>query len=935
MNNDFNTRDLQFVNRTKSDTSTIAGLAEARSKNRLNQQIWANDYKQELQDIELLIKRVDELGSKKEKYQNIINDLKEQENKMNNQINSKTVDTEDAYKSMIKIKQDELKLEQSITVEKIKQLQAEHAKAKTKKDKDRISSEIEKARTNLSEMSSDFEEIISRYNEMAEVNKQSQKKMLDVVSENLSKLKQEAQSLAVVKGLGNIQNALGVNQTQLINNVTSQFGISRGDFEALKKDLIKKLDDNGQIAKFAWKDTAEYLSNLDKLGITTTQMAEEQYMAVMAGTRYLGQSVETQAAILKNARKSGNMNLLNETNQTIVKILNSQLGVSKAQLDQATLQSASLSNLAMLGGSRDATSSFTKQLSAVTSKYGEGASTALSNIATSMLNGDTSYAAYLGTDYQRIMKLLQSGDDSALIELYKALQNSNYAKTQSSNAYLRGDMNNDMMTIMSSGSQNSKSLEELMADINASDGDVLDYISDIKTTIDELVGNTLSNIAAYFLPSWFDLNDAATLASIAYYTVSFPLEMAKLRAAISSGTLTEELLDTKFGKLLKLFGANGEAGSLLGAVSSMAGVLAIIAGAVMMVSDGIAGANKADEWGTSKGSAAIGGALGGTASGMEGLGKGFLKGALIGGGIGLVFGGPFGGVVGAVIGGIIGASLGYAGGERIANFLDGNGLTKNNKAEGDESHGSILSTIPNAGDESGKYSANWAWKVTSPFGPRRSLNTNNGGKTASTHSGIDLGSGYGKGIGSNSSGKVYWSGYDKSGGNMTIIKSDNGYYERYCHMIDPALVRSGERVSAGQLIGYTGDTGGVTGPHLHFGVSTGTGSSTAVDPSQYISSSLFAQRNNLYGKEPVDSVPTDATNENSGTMLLSNIISADTLNDAAKSTLNYAGDETTEAVNTGFTNLIDKLDSMSHRQDQQEEMLKAISSGTTSALYRF
>lgn len=40
---------------------------------------------------------------------------------------------------------------------------------------------------------------------------------------------------------------------------------------------------------------------------------------------------------------------------------------------------------------------------------------------------------------------------------------------------------------------------------------------------------------------------------------------------------------------------------------------------------------------------------------------------------------------------------------------------------------------------------------------------------------------------------------------------------RYAHL-SQVLVRPGDRVQAGQLIGYSGDTGNVSGPHLHFEV---------------------------------------------------------------------------------------------------------------------
>ena len=52
-------------------------------------------------------------------------------------------------------------------------------------------------------------------------------------------------------------------------------------------------------------------------------------------------------------------------------------------------------------------------------------------------------------------------------------------------------------------------------------------------------------------------------------------------------------------------------------------------------------------------------------------------------------------------------------------------------------------------------------------------------------------------------------------GNHVWIQHDNGYQTIYGHMINTA-VSTGEYVSKGQLIGYSGSTGWSTGPHLHF-----------------------------------------------------------------------------------------------------------------------
>ena len=52
-------------------------------------------------------------------------------------------------------------------------------------------------------------------------------------------------------------------------------------------------------------------------------------------------------------------------------------------------------------------------------------------------------------------------------------------------------------------------------------------------------------------------------------------------------------------------------------------------------------------------------------------------------------------------------------------------------------------------------------------------------------------------------------------GNVIMVRHANGIETRYAHL-SRMLVKEGEKVGRGQLIGYSGHTGGVTGPHLHY-----------------------------------------------------------------------------------------------------------------------
>jgi murein DD-endopeptidase MepM/ murein hydrolase activator NlpD len=54
-------------------------------------------------------------------------------------------------------------------------------------------------------------------------------------------------------------------------------------------------------------------------------------------------------------------------------------------------------------------------------------------------------------------------------------------------------------------------------------------------------------------------------------------------------------------------------------------------------------------------------------------------------------------------------------------------------------------------------------------------------------------------------------------GKWVMIKHNNGLNTMYAHL-SQINVSSGQGVSTGQIIGYSGETGYATGPHLHFGV---------------------------------------------------------------------------------------------------------------------
>lgn len=119
--------------------------------------------------------------------------------------------------------------------------------------------------------------------------------------------------------------------------------------------------------------------------------------------------------------------------------------------------------------------------------------------------------------------------------------------------------------------------------------------------------------------------------------------------------------------------------------------------------------------------------------------------------------------------------------------------------------------------------------ITSGVGPR----------WGTRHNGIDISSGdaYGKPIVASDGGTVTVVDQDAWGGGYGIhcyIQHTNGYVTRYGHM-SKRVVKVGEKVSKGQVIGYIGSTGDSTGPHLHFEIRDSGGN--ILDPERFVSPS--------------------------------------------------------------------------------------------------
>ena len=102
--------------------------------------------------------------------------------------------------------------------------------------------------------------------------------------------------------------------------------------------------------------------------------------------------------------------------------------------------------------------------------------------------------------------------------------------------------------------------------------------------------------------------------------------------------------------------------------------------------------------------------------------------------------------------------------------------------------------------------------ITSPFGYRRVIN----GTPRAPHTGVDLKAALGTEVMAANHGRVVLLGDFFFSGNSVVLDHGGGLYTVYFHLSE-FKVEAGASVRKGDVIGLSGMTGRVTGPHLHWG----------------------------------------------------------------------------------------------------------------------
>ncbi|SHF20026.1 murein DD-endopeptidase [Modicisalibacter ilicicola DSM 19980] len=113
-----------------------------------------------------------------------------------------------------------------------------------------------------------------------------------------------------------------------------------------------------------------------------------------------------------------------------------------------------------------------------------------------------------------------------------------------------------------------------------------------------------------------------------------------------------------------------------------------------------------------------------------------------------------------------------------------------------------------------RYPFNGKYRLSSSFNLRRKHPITG---RISPHRGTDFAMRTGTTVLSPADGRVVKSTHQSLAGNYLVIQHDNGYKTRYMHL-SKRLVSEGDRVTMGQKIALSGNTGRSTGPHLHYEV---------------------------------------------------------------------------------------------------------------------
>ena len=172
----------------------------------------------------------------------------------------------------------------------------------------------------------------------------------------------------------------------------------------------------------------------------------------------------------------------------------------------------------------------------------------------------------------------------------------------------------------------------------------------------------------------------------------------------------------------------------------------------------------------------------------------------------------------------LGLALSRSGGLGLTDSLLGAFERQISAAKTGESGVSVVATSPGIAQPRGLEGITSPAPVSSDFGWRRDPITGE----SRFHQGVDIAVAYGQDVKAAADGVVAFAGVQNGYGNTVVLNHEGGRQTRYAHLSEQ-LVRAGDVVAEGQLVGKSGNSGRSTGPHLHFEMLVG---GVPVDPAE-------------------------------------------------------------------------------------------------------
>lgn len=130
-------------------------------------------------------------------------------------------------------------------------------------------------------------------------------------------------------------------------------------------------------------------------------------------------------------------------------------------------------------------------------------------------------------------------------------------------------------------------------------------------------------------------------------------------------------------------------------------------------------------------------------------------------------------------------------------------------------------------------------RILSGFGGRMDPFSGEGESHNEFHSGVDISAAMGTSVHAAADGIVEYAASAGDGyGKQVVIDHGHGLQTRYAHLSRFEVI-PGQEIRRGEILGYSGNTGRVTSPHLHFEVRVG---GSAVNPYPYLTHSAMLQQ---------------------------------------------------------------------------------------------